>query len=597
LDPAAFAAYCDGFKEHPLGVVVDEGGPRPLLRRSYGAGSWPEIFGEVPQLAAILRRAFAAPLGIPGLEEVLGGLQPAFLAEHGAPGIVTLLAGPPGSGKTTLALAIASVLAELGTVVRFLAAEESVAAIDNKLASQFWSTPASLWSQWAPEGRTRRGDFGVIELERSDSLGSVVRRLEADLDDGHSPIEHATFGRAIVIDSLGAVLKPATRGKVHGARAFLRDYLQRLRDTGVCVFLTASAVDEDQLQVDYLVDNVVRLGLETDASGRHTTRVLALEKTRMQYSHGGRHVLHISAGEGCSVSPSLHSVMREIKTLEVREPSATHLFELPVGGETVPGEGVPTMREGSHILIYGQGSTNKARLALTCALAPSKVGNHDRVASRQNDKGDVPLVARPRRTLVVSFLYSEAYYRKQVKQVELKDQEGGKSTVVWSLYPGFVNAETFVARLRKYLDTAELEGLPFESLVIDGIHNLILEFPLLQADELLWPCVFRIARTRGIRTVCTFTFFDVGADHADVDGRIARDVGARSFAQRTELFFHMLVSGCDYSFDVNREFQPRGSTITVRVANSSSMGLRVGDMYRWLPAKGTLHLLPRPKST
>jgi hypothetical protein len=84
----------------------------------------------------------------------------------------------------------------------------------------------------------------------------------------------------------------------------------------------------------------------------------------------------------------------------------------------------------------------------------------------------------------------------------------------------------------------------------------------------------------------------VGADRSEFDNRILADVGARSFAQRTELFFHMLVSGCDYSLDVNRVFRP-APVVTIRVANSSSSGLRVGDTYQWLAVKGVLRTVAK----
>jgi hypothetical protein len=199
----------------------------------------------------------------------------------------------------------------------------------------------------------------------------------------------------------------------------------------------------------------------------------------------------------------------------------------------------------------------------------------------------------------VSFLYPEPYYRRLILNAQRKfgisglsesqdpdeDSDEEELVTIWTLYPGFIDAETFIARVRRYLDQADLEGRPYGAVVLDGIHNLLLEFPLLQADELLWPCVFRLLRSKGIRAVSTFTFFDAEAAHREIE----TSTRGQSVAEHTELFFHLLVSGCDYSCVLNRDEDD--GQVTVKVVTSASEGLRVGAEYDW--DAGPMVLRPR----
>ena len=53
--------------------------------------------------------------------------------------------------------------------------------------------------------------------------------------------------------------------------------------------------------------------------------------------------------------------------------------------------------------------------------------------------------------------------------------------------PGLLRAEIFVTKVREAIEAARFDGNSFGALLIDGVHNLIMQFPLLQDEPLLWP--------------------------------------------------------------------------------------------------------------
>jgi hypothetical protein len=59
------------------------------------------------------------------------------------------------------------------------------------------------------------------------------------------------------------------------------------------------------------------------------------------------------------------------------------------------------------------------------------------------------------------------------------------------------------------LDAAELNGDPYTCVIIDGIHNVFLQFPQIQANSLFWPQIYNALRSRPIMTITTHTTLSV----------------------------------------------------------------------------------------
>jgi hypothetical protein len=552
-----------------------------LQKRDFGNDVWPELFGEVPAFGTLLQEAYAQPLGIPGLDQVLGGLLPAFGSKGEAPGIVSLIVGPPGSGKTALCLRIARTLSQFGSSVRFLPAGESLPGLRSKEAcfsETRWWAPFCPGSQVGAEGA---GDLAMLEADSGKSLPDVARRVVrefASKKPAPVPGLAPAFPRVLVIDGLGALLS-AGKGTASSSRSSVDGALQSLRAAGVAVFLTCSPVDEDAHQLGYLADNVVRLAFEQEAGGRHETRTLTLAKTRLQHGDRGRHILHVAGGDSVSVGPSLHSVLRRLEHTEA--PSRQGLIHLPFTGARK--SLAPRLVDPSHSLVFGSGASGKAGFALSCLLSPRARPEADVIERRERLEW-----ARRSRTLVISFLYPEAYYSDLGQKISQSKPHRGLGTFqmeTWAPYPGFIDAETFVDQVQRRLDRAELSGKPFTGVLLDSIHTLLLEFPLLQADELLWPCLYRILRARKITTVSTFTLFDVsavtprvGVKRADVRAAAPNLPASSAATARSEQCLRMLVGASDYTFNVGRT--PEGTVLSEIQATIDARARR-GSTYRW----------------
>ena len=103
---------------------------------------------------------------------------------------------------------------------------------------------------------------------------------------------------------------------------------------------------------------------------------------------------------------------------------------------------------------------------------------------------------------------------------------------------------------------------------------MLMQFPLLQEEALLWPTLFRLFWSEGIETVSTFTFFrrDHVSVHGDRNG--PTEILSEGLASRDEeMLFHLLVSSCDHVFVAERPLvsssRPgRGPDIKVRIVTS-----------------------------
>ncbi len=619
LTPEQARAYYRSFAERPFGIDPERG----RFERLPG----PELFGGLPPFPSVLKRIFAQPTGISGMDEVVGSFLPAVVDQASRGGsLITLVSGPPGSGKTTLCMAIATGMAELGSQVRYLSTEEAESGLETKHVTYMGQTPAAQFAHLTGTPHALRGSFRFLVSPAEADFFELGNLLVAELEQVYVARQphgvYPAFPWVVVIDSLSAMLyRELPRASFDqsvqqkAARRHIGQLLNRLREAGAFVILVGSPEDEAPFGLPYLVDNVLRLDFESDPTGRHPIRTFAVEKTRLQPSLRGRHILHISDRDGCSVSPSLHAVLRLMKSLPIQQPSETEAALLCVdaaplrqlalpgvdsdplaeGPGTDPGtaagsQGQPALaiRRHTHVLIYGYGSSGKASLALMCALEPRvrRGGREWRRLMRLHATGpaaagamDRELLARTR-VLVLSFLYDETYYQALVTRLferrygwprARRGAAQRPEVDVLALYPGFIDSETLVARVRQRLDEGRLSGWPYSAVVLDGVHNLVLQFPLLQGDALLWPTLFRVLRAHGVDAVTTFTFFAA-------DGSGLGEPGSFVPTESENLFFHLLVSSCHYTMVVDRQGSP---TDPPQVTLASSPEPRHGTSHRF----------------
>lgn len=563
-------AYYEGFVSAPFGVDQE------AIQRKFGATQrWPELRGRVPEFSELTRMLFAQPLGVPGFDDILGGLLPVLNAPGSAwgGGLVTLVAGPPGSGKTSLCLTIASHLAELGSLVKFVSTEESSSSLEAKQISIAGQSLARCFFPWVPEPEATKIDIvrapikSALEAMAKGLETSTRRAKELDTARGQPSTSsvYLTLPRVVVLDSVARTGADSPSEPQRSERGALNAHLDQLRRNGFSVFLVAGGEDVHRLGIDFLIDNFIQMGLDAGAFSRERqNRVIEVSKSRQQVADRGKHLIHLSS-DGCRLYPSLHSVLSRVKQARSSTvKDARYRLEVWPGTQWGP---PLTVESASHTLLYGFGSASKARLALALmqgSCTSNEEGNAAAVLPtlplEERDREVAPSRGR-QRTMVVSFLYDAHYYERIVSAFSASRRAGGAPLPkldVLSFYPGLLAPEVVVAKVQKALERADLEGLPFTSALIDGLHNTLLQFPLLEKEPLLWPTLQRIMSGRALDIVSTFTFFEAtrrypwsGAESPEASYR-SLPAGQGRLGVAQEAFFHLLVGNCDYTFSVER---------------------------------------------
>jgi circadian clock protein KaiC len=308
----------------------------------------PSVFEPRPEGAAAAPAPTSAAggvrhaTGVPGLDAVLGGgLQR---------GALVLLAGPAGSGKTTLAGQIAFNAARVGRRVLLLTAlsEPSDKLLSHLRSFDFYDEDAvgdsvrvlSL-QQFLPQGLTATtGD-----------VRTLVRQAPADL---------------VVLDGFGSV-----RGVAQDARE-AREFLYALGTTlavlGATAIITSEAEPRDAGLYPEAAPADVLLGIHYGLSGvRHRRRIEAI-KVRGGAPLPGLHSLHID-GSGVTIEPRLET--RTATPVSASAPSAgragTGLSEL----DALLDGGFPV---GTTTILAGNPGTGKTLLGLCFALAGVAAG-------------------------------------------------------------------------------------------------------------------------------------------------------------------------------------------------------------------------------
>lgn len=204
--------------------------------------------GPVTPVAPSTREAgvevAATPTGIGELDRVLsGGL---------VPGSVTLLAGAPGTGKSTLAVQVAGAMAAGGASVLYVCAEESPAQV-----------------------RRRAGRLGARDDRLWLSGEALLPRVIADVDEVKPDV--------LVIDSVQSVADPELPGSP-GSVTQVREVAQRLvreaKQRDLATVLIGHVTKDGALAGPRVLEHVVDTVLELDGDRHHALRVLRAVKHR-----------------------------------------------------------------------------------------------------------------------------------------------------------------------------------------------------------------------------------------------------------------------------------------------------------------------------
>ena len=307
----------------------------------------------------------------------------------GSHGLITLVTGRPGVGKTMFTLQLAASLGADGFLIVHLSAEEHPNSLVDKLSYMgyqrvrldadggmlldrtdrklYVSSLAQIPTSSAevlrepPDSEADCGCllFGIIPNRRdlldpkSDFLPSVRHLLEVTASKGRRT--------AIVVDSLDAIRPSFEKGD--DARRDLETLFTFARNYSSMAFLVGEEHEARDVPTfaEYLTDMHIHLGY---AQGVISTRTLSITKSRHQSILRGEHAYAIHSGQGIECYPSIRSrlsvLRRRIRRQDIGEPVRWSLpgidFDRVLLGDIVKGDCV---------LLKGPTATHKFLVGLS----------------------------------------------------------------------------------------------------------------------------------------------------------------------------------------------------------------------------------------
>jgi circadian clock protein KaiC len=173
--------------------------------------------------------------GVAGLDELLGGGV--------ARGTSTLFSGPPGTGKSTLALKFAVAAAERGERISVYTFDESLGILHTRAAGLNFGLQRLM----------EKGTFHVAQIDPAElSPGELAARVQRDVEDEGT--------RVILLDSLNGYLQ--SMGEERFLNLQLHELLTYLNQQGVVTMMIVTPQGllgnmQSPIDVTYLADTVV----------------------------------------------------------------------------------------------------------------------------------------------------------------------------------------------------------------------------------------------------------------------------------------------------------------------------------------------------
>ncbi|MFM7535821.1 MAG: DNA repair protein RadA [Acidimicrobiales bacterium] len=248
--------------------------------------------GSVGPLAVPLAEVDDCPLpvmptGVGELDRVLGGGLVA--------GSVTLVAGEPGIGKSTLLLQAAMRRAQVGASVLYVSAEERAGQVRDR-AARLGPVPPTLW------------------LTAQTSLAAILAAIEE------------VAAQVVVVDSIQTIADPELGSGV-GSVVQVRECAARLvraaKDTGFCCLLVGHVTKDGAIAGPRTLEHIVDTVVSVEGDRHHGLRLLRAVKHRFGPT-GEVGILELAA-EGMRAVPDASALL-----LADRSPHAPGSIVAPV---------------------------------------------------------------------------------------------------------------------------------------------------------------------------------------------------------------------------------------------------------------------------
>lgn len=283
------------------------------------------------------------PSGVPGLDAVLQGGIPR--------GSLILVEGPPGSGKTTIALQFLLQAVRDGQSCLLASNAETPDQLKSIVASHGWTLEGVHVTELAEGAESEEGQpFGYTLFPEAEvEVGETLQHLFAEVERLKPSL--------LVLDTISSlrVLAPTP--------AFHRCQLKRMRDfmaarSITTIMLDEAATTEKDLRSQTLADGIIELE-QIDSSYGADRRRLRVRKLRGCKYLSGAHDFSIITG-GLVVYPRL------VAQSHVSAPCAEPIRSGLVGLDALTGGGLP---HDSSSLVIGPAGIGKSTIATLYAMA------------------------------------------------------------------------------------------------------------------------------------------------------------------------------------------------------------------------------------
>ena len=469
------------------------------------------LLDEPPIVFDIVNEIVGSPVPIKGINTVLyGGLR-----RGNNDSLVMSVYGAAGTGKTTFALSMASAMGTCGTNCFYISTEEHPNDLESRLHS---ITPTYIkdisisnknyiyFDNLRDENRQIKGDYIDVNsmtkyIDRINNIILGYRKHGLKELLGIPPL-------LIVIDSLH---NPTMGNEFTELNNWIAKFISHCRSMKAIVLILSPEELPKSSELSYLVDLFISLEYSgTDKVHEKPKRIFRLKKTRFQLSRPGSHIFHMSGRGGFRISPQLSSqldqevqqgihLVDENKTIDILN-KWDHNMHYTERFKPVKVSKYADIYFYSHILVYGHGSTGKSAFGLRLLTDP--------IDNKYSANW-------PRRVLIISFLYSKNYYDELFKNIKRRILQNTDSYTkeynidCISFAPGFMNPEDMLSEISTKIGSAKLKGQPYTGVLLDGIHNVFLDFPNIQDRHLVWPILHRMLSINRLTVVTTFSTFSL----------------------------------------------------------------------------------------
>ena len=525
-------------------------------------------YSDLPDISEINNWIFGIPIPWRGADLLFfGGLK-----KSSTGGLVMSLYGEPGAGKTSAALSLSACFAPYQTSTFYITLDENPEDLITRLRSLIpaYLRKTSMYLDYYKSFRTGKKTipwFEVFKYEEKVTIPKAIGFLQAlnekisnsfnenvmELRKKGLTVEKRIPGTCpllVIIDNINELFDKETTYKE------TEEFIKYCQSIGAFVILIAADEIPKYQKLDYLVDVAIRLK-QDGVENKHEkpVRILQLLKTRYQISRQGSHVFHLSSKGGFRISPQVPSQMDKSEKIKIKLPSKQefiHTVNILSNNNIIHFKDFLSIAAYSQILIHGQGSAGKAGFGMKILLTPLsssrklvfKSGKIDNMKEKFN------------KVLIISFLYPQEYYDVLKKRIDKQYSDSiinynsrKSQIIVKAFYPGFLTPEDFVNKVVRLLEEARLEGEPFTGIMLDGLHNVFLQFENLQKAHMIWPLLYSILYRYSVTVVTTFTTFSIDEFQENQHSSLSRMPQDFLMIQEGQKpFLHGIVKASDYFF-------------------------------------------------